>query len=308
MRDIILATLAIVAMVGCTKESNDGLGGTLSGDDVVKFASASIDTRVSTDGTMWSIADNIGITMFNQDATTLAETVATNSDNINYVSSNSAETLSTTFTVATVGKELLYPNTGKVKFYAYYPFQSTMADGTFTYSADVSDQSANIDFMVAEPITTSRTDESLSFVFSHKLSKITIAIKGNENVPDLTEVTVSAKGLSTKGSYSILSGSDKGDLSSNDVALPFVISNNTTTAATATAIILPETLSTTATVTFTLGSRSFKISIPTNTTFSAGDNHAYSVALGNDYTDFGDCTIVGWGDDVDKGELFSEEV
>ncbi len=307
MKKTIISALAIAAMVGCAKEEVY----TPENSSVAKFASSKIETRVSADGTKWGSREEIGITMFNlsNDATPI-ETIADDSNNIKYVSTNDVESESVSFKVGTAGEELLYPNTGEVKFYAYYPYQSDMDAGRYIYEADVVDQNDDIDFMVATPVVASRTSAIQKLNFSHKLSKLTLSITGRENAKDITGVTASVMGLCTYGEFSILTGGAV-SISDNNVPIAFKMDNTAKDKATATAIVLPETLEADATVTFTLtdgaDTRTFTIKIPSGVEFEVGKNHIYTVALGNDMPDFmTGSTITGWEDSTED-ELFSKE-
>lgn len=322
MKKIILAA-ALVALASCTKDETYYA----ENSSVATFRAADIDTRVSADGTKWVYGDQIGITMFSLSTTAETndtETIAESGDNIAYETVTKSEygtlenytgatAASVSFTPVFDEQALIYPNSGSVRFYAYYPYQSTTAE-TYLYSADVSDQSKDIDFMVAEPITTTRTSNSQVLNFSHKLSKLTISIKGNENVANLTSVKASISGLNTIGSYSIKDGKQSGELSDTK-PIDFVMSYGTTdatsgyiTSATATAIILPEELKEASTVTFILGERTFSVELASGTEFASGNNHTYSVALGNDYAYFTSGSTIGpWTTDDSETPLYSEE-
>lgn len=308
MKKTIISALAIAAMVGCAKEEVY----TPENSSVAKFSSSEIETRVSADGTKWGSREEIGITMFNlSDDATPVETIADDSDNIKYVSTNDVESASVTFEVVTTGEELLYPNSGKVRFYAYYPYQSSMVDGSYIYTADVSDQSDDIDFMVATPVDASRTSTPQELNFSHKLSKLTLSITGRETADDITNVTASVTGLCTFGEYSILTGEPRGIMSGNTTPIAFVMDNDEADKATATAIILPETLDADATVTFTLSegvnTRTFTVKIPSGVEFEAGKNHTYTVALGNGMPEFISGSTIKCWEDSTEDELFSKE-
>lgn len=316
MKKLTIAVLAIAAMASCNKEDNISPE---NGDVKVAFTASEINTRISSDGTKWSVGDSIGITMFNLDG--LTETLANNGDNIKYVSDNDSEQAEVGFSVGSGNSALVFPNSGEVKFYAYYPYQPTMTADSYLYSADVSEQ-ATADFMTAAPVSTERTTDAQILVFSHQLAKLTISITKNENVSSLSGLTVEATGLNTKGTYSILDGEQEGELSDTSSSVEFtteeyvqnvdnsfsLVSSGDTQVdkVIATAIVLPETLSSEATVTFSLGSRTFVINFAQATEFLKANNHTYNVALGNDVPDFGNCTITGWGEQI-MDDLYSTE-
>ncbi|MFR9649573.1 MAG: fimbrillin family protein [Rikenellaceae bacterium] len=306
MNRTLLAILAIGVLASCNKEDSD----TSDGNAEAVFTSSAISTRVSDDGTTWDAAESIGITMFNLSGTdNLTETLATGYDNVHYKSSNTEAASAVDFKVVLADSTILYPNTGSVKFYAYYPYQWTMSDGV-TYLVDVSNQSANIDFMVATPVTATRATANNVLEFSHKLAKLTLTITCNDNVTDLTGVSASITGLSTKWSYDI-SAATQSTPSDNTTAINFIVASTTTvdskvTQASATALIIPETLGGDATISFTLGTRTFSVKISSSTQFEAGKNHSYTVALGNDMPTFvSGSTIVGWDEPTGSTTLYS---
>ncbi len=313
MKRVIIAALAIAAVVGCTKE--ESYTPESDSSDVVKFSSSQIDTRVSADGSKWSAYESIGISMADSDMA-----LATKNKNVKYTSTNSDEETSVDFAVDADATALLYPNSGDVTFYAYYPWsEDVTADSE--YLIDVTEQSENLDFMVATPITTSRQDAAQVFTFSHKMAKITITITGNDNVTTLKDVTASALGLVTQRSYKV-TGSDIGDASGTDsgtdVSIPFVMAYVTPTVATdpivkatATAIVHTDSAPS-ATITFTLpvdgeSDREFNVTLPQPTSgFEEGNNYCYEIALGNDVPTFTGSTIVGWSEQAEP-ELYSTE-
>ncbi len=317
MKRVIIAALAIVAMVGCTKE--DSYTPESDSSDVVKFSSSQIDTRVSADGSKWSTNESIGISMATvYDSYT---SIASANKNVKYTSTNRGEATTVSFAVATDATALLYPNSKDVIFYAYYPWSEDIAAVTYAYEIDVTEQSENLDFMVAETGTTSRQEAAQEFTFSHKMAKITITITGNDNVSTLKDVTASALGLVTKRSY-IVAGSDIGDASGTDsgtdVSIPFVMAYETPTVATdpivkatATAIVHTEG-SPSATMTFTLpvdgeSDRVFKVALPASSGFEEGNNYCYEIALGNDVPTFTGSTIKGW-DGQTSSTIYSDEL
>lgn len=336
MKRVIFSLLVAAAVTGCAKDDDGDIA--VESSRVATFTSAAIDTRVTDDGTTWEASESIGITMVGvtgsvEDGYTDG-TVSSGDSNVKYVSTNDSESETVNFEVDPETSALLYPNTGSVRFYAYYPYVATKVDGTsaapyidgYTYSADVSVQTENIDFMVAEGEIASRTTGNVAFEFKHMFAKLTIKIECNENVTDLATLTASVTGLNTKGEYSIKDGTkiSTTDLSGNTTAISFVMTYDADSSdvdqdsnitevltATATAIILPEMLAESAsvTVTFTLSvgdsSRTFTVAIPAKvdnaaTEFKAGYNHIYNVALGNDYATFTNGSIItGWDADLD---------
>ncbi len=314
MRKIAIAALALAAMVGCTKEESTSI----EASSEVKFASAEIDTRVSADGTTWDAAEDIGVSMYNIGTTEELDGVG----NVHYVSTNTdSGATAVNFAVAAGASSLLYPNTGDVKFYAYYPyFDGTLTNGV-ERTLNIVDQSENVDFMVASTANAvNRYSGEIVLAFTHKMAKITFIITANDNVDNIGDLSaVSAVGFSTEGRYSILTGEVvAGTLSGETTSFGLVIGDYvaaTQSAAeyiTATAIVHPETIAAVATMTFTIDGgtaeeRNFEILIPANSEFEVGKNHTYNVALGNDEPTFASgSTLTGW-QEVTEPELYSTE-
>ncbi len=279
-------------MVGCTKDS-DNIS-EIGSDVAVSFSSAEINTRVSDDGTKWSAAESIGITMVNIGGDD-GETIASNGDNVHYTSTNTEEAASVSFEVASGATALHYPASGSVKFYAYYPYAESL-DG-YIYTADIADQSQSIDLMTAS--TTGSDRETINEVlnFSHRLAMVTLEITPNSDITSLEGLTVSISGISTTAKYDIRTGEQTSDsaLGGSDVAVTF---NTTATAdkAVATIIMLPETLANDAEVSFTLNGTTYTTAIPKGTTFEVGMNHTYNIALGFDIANYlSGSQISEWG-------------
>ncbi len=319
MKRVIIAALAIAAMVGCTKES-DSISD-MEGDVAAVFTSAAIDTRLSEDGTKWSASESIGITMV--DILSNTETIASNGDNVQYQSTNTEEATSVSFEVAAGATALLYPLSGSVKFYAYYPYEASVAD--YIYAADISDQSKNIDFMTAATGETDKSTPSVNFNFSHRFSLLTLEITPNDDISSLDGVEVTISGISTTANYDIRTGEQ--DPSSTLGGSSAVVTFNTkeylqesigsyviTTESqvdkvVATIIMLPETLAGDASLTFTLGATTYTTSIPKATTFTAGKNHTYNIALGFDLPSYLSGSQIGeWGTADSESTLLPEEV
>ena len=161
-------------------------------------------TRIA--GTTWEKNDSIGIFMFKETSTEIAESKS----NIKYTTANGGEV----GTFLPTGEIIFFPdNNEKVRFMSYYPYTSDIS--SFTYKVDVSDQSKQsaidllycfADTVLYDKITNS--DKKVSLVFNHKLTKININIKPGDGLvgSDLENTVVSFIGFNTKADFNLISG------------------------------------------------------------------------------------------------------
>ncbi len=299
----LLFTLSAAALMFASCDKSEE-GSALTTDGVVTFTS-DLSTRVETTdkASKWEYNDQIGIYMMNSTTTSLS---AENVPYVTGVESGAAAAASTTFSAVTAADAIVYPNSGTVGFFAYYPYSTLTAD---CIELDVADQSAEgtmemLDFMTASATGKSRGDE-VALTFAHKMAKLSFTITARENLESLTGLEVSVSGHNTVGSYDVTTGAISGSLSTaTDIDMYVVVSGAT---ATAEAIIHPET--TISEITFSVDGRTFGAALSTaNTAYAANSIYSYSIAVGNDYADFtGDCTISDWTAGTTTGDPVTEE-
>lgn len=321
MKRLITTALAVAAMAGCNKENE--ITPTCDDNATATFASSQIESRVSLSGTKWVYGDQIGISMYDVDSTSSAESLSdenannlyqciteeeyTANDDGSYVG---AEASSVTF--SPTGDPFRFHDNDKENFYAYYPYQAGVSSDA-TFAADMSDQSS-ADFMIATSGVTDRESPTQRLTFKHKLAKFTVKVSCIGNVVDLSGLKTTILGVNTTGEYSILDGSQSGALSGDDQKVTFTeVSNNKDaetniiTEMTLSAILLPETVSEDIPVTFTIGTQQYVIKIANGTEIEAGYNHTYKVAIGQYYPYFTNVTIEDWDDSPEPDSLYSKK-
>lgn len=308
MKKFTIAALLITAVVSCTKEETPSVA--VSSDTAVSF-NAQILSRTSGDD--WEANDQIGIYMYEADQISLND-YALAKENVLYISDADGK-----FTVDTSNDPIYYPQTDKVDFYAYYPYQELDNDGY--YEADITKQNlvddpyfdqGAVDFMTAtiEDATKSTTAES--FTFYHKLSKLTLVITPKSSIASLSGLDVAITGINTQATFSPITGAL---IAAKAVtgSVNFYTTNTTTdvggnvTKITATAIMLPEQISSEAKLTFKIGvTSSYTATFTTTPTFVAGKNHTYYISAGYSEASFAPengNSIEGWGENNDISDI-----
>lgn len=284
MKTNIFPVLAISALlfVSCSKEGNDT-------DNInngqVRFTSGVSGTQTKvggTDGDQWEGNERIGIYMVNNGLATIAE----NAENILYTTTSTG--IATAFTSTT---PIYYPvdATQKVDFIAYHPHSAAVS--SYVYPVDVTTQTnqSAIDLMRAfDNNGTNGYDKTngtnyINLVFDHKLTKVIINTTPDTNngltQADLTNMTVTIKGLNTKADYEI----DADVLTEVSPAVVAPIVTKTTTAGTLyEAIVIPQLFAAgVVTVEFALNNAKnevFVYNVPA-ATFAKAEKHTFDVKV-----------------------------
>ncbi len=307
MKRIIIAALSIAAMFSCTKE--EGISATPSSDVEVTFANAQIATRTS--GNSWEEQDQVGIFMYETGKTD--NTYSLVRENILYTSDKSGK-----FTVGTGIAPIYYPQEDKVDLYAYYPHDATLTTGWVTTIdiagqnlADGSFDQGAVDFMTAKIEETDKSSDGESFEFDHRLSMLTFIITPKASISSLEGVKITLNNINTEASFSVLTGDidtsagdTTGSITLNGVASETDALGNVTEV-TATAIVIPELLSSGAEIKFTFSDFEHTAMFPVSPTFEVGKNHTYNISVGYEVPSFGNSTIKDWGVQ-DEENLYSE--
>lgn len=217
-------------------------------------------------GTSWAATDEIGIFMM-QSGSALAA-------NKQYNLSNA----STGALAAEPGHEMYYPMDGStVGFIAYYPYETGAALAT-PINVTIGDQRNQpaFDLLYSNNGTGSKsTATPVNLEFDHKLAKIVMNTTAGTGVdPDLTGMTVTIKGMNTKNTFALATGT------LGTATTPAAITPQTLTAGSAyDAIIMPGSYAASAvTVEFTVGSETFTWTLLA-TTFEGGNEYTYTVTL-----------------------------
>lgn len=253
--------LAALALNACDK------GNSPAGQRGPQADFTSTITRAS--GSAWAANDKIGIFMVGAGTATVAE-----------AASNKPYTTTTgngTFT-ATGGDRIYFPVTGNVDFLAYYPYAASLTG--FTYPIDVSVQASfpAIDLMWAKTAGKNKTAPAVALGFTHKLSKLVFKTLPGAGLTaaDLAAMTVTVKGMATKSTFDVSSGTQGANTATAPIALKTVTAGSEYQA-----IVLPGAVAAgTVTVEFALGATGdpFVWNVPAMT-FAAGNEYEYTVTL-----------------------------
>lgn len=290
MKKLIITALAIVTMVGCTKEYLDT---TPSSGGAVQFSTNNQVSRVesSSSTSLWEKYDNIGISSDNNDL------------NVKYTASNSDLTTTFTFTDDNLSAEILFPRKDStINFFAYYPYQASVSDNNY-YSSDVSLQTnlGDIDFLIGTPTLSDRSQDDgkgdVAFNFAHALSMVYFNIGVAENIYDLNNLKVTLSNIVTVAKYNHQTGDlYDDDYTTGTISLDIIegeLTEDKVAEATATAIINPIAFSN-ATLTFTLSDGS-QYATQLSLSPEVGKIHNYKLSLGNSGISFtANNTITDW--------------
>lgn len=184
LKYILVILAALSSAISCKKSNMDSA--------VARFA-CKIQTKVS--GSSWEAEDSVGISGVSGRRTY---------SNICYKTpAGSSEDFIPT------GEAIYYTDSEPVKFTAYYPWKAELTAGT-KYDFSVKEQSGmkQFDFLWAEATGKKEDAEPVSFVFSHKMSKLIVTIKGVNGADyEMVRKTICGmSGLSTEGSFDRQSG------------------------------------------------------------------------------------------------------
>ncbi|MFI3267598.1 MAG: fimbrillin family protein [Rikenellaceae bacterium] len=297
MKRMIISALAIVAMVGCQEKIDTT---TELSDVKAKFEGSYIDDT-KTVGNSWENGDEVGVFMCDNGVT------------VTSLEANVGYSVDTYGTFTEIDQPIYYPLEGKVDFYAYYPFQSDMS-GT-TYLADVTSQSDSgaIDLLTASIVNVDKASDAQSFVFGHALSMVVFNLNVEDNALSLEGLVVTLEGLNSKASFDVLSGemiAGSASGSDNAITLETVESkvDESVTAVTATAIVLPETTAAGAKLVFTFADGSSLSTKFDSQPFVSGIRRTYNVVVGTGYVVFDSFGITPWGYEKDDTMYETEKV
>ncbi len=318
MKRVIIAALAVVVMASFAKDEGSTAG--LPSDIEATFANSKIDSR--TVANSWEDSDEVGIFMYESGKSDATYALA--KENVLHSSDATGK-----FTLDLSEEPIYYPQTDMVDFYAYYPYQSTMVGST--YVADITaqntatggfDQGA-VDFMTASLTEKYKSNEVLTFDFTHRLAIMTLVLSPKTSIESIDgmfdDVEVVVSNINTKATFDALTGLylDSGNaygsikLLTSDTT---VEESGDVSKVTATAIVLPESLTAVAEVSITLGDGTpLKTSFSIGTQFEAGKNHTFNISVGYDDASFDDDedgnTITSWSDNdlVSSDTIDAEE-
>ncbi len=291
---------AAIALAACSTSEETT---SLVADGVARFSSE-ISTRVSTDlstqNSAWEAGDVVGIYMYSDQSDQLRSDVP-------YSASEAATT--TSFTPYGSEEAILYPNSGSVTFQAYSPY----TDAEYL-TIDLSDQTTEarrnmMDYMISEVSDAASYESSATAValtFKHKMAMLRFDVTCNDTVASIDGLTCTiTSGLTATQSYDKITGVAVVDTAEAG-PINMLVEQTSTTAATITAIIHPEEI-TSAGVTFSFGGEVVATFLPAQT-FEANKIYSYPVEMGSNYATIGTSTVNAWGTVNDSVDMDVDRV
>lgn len=285
MKKSIILSLSALALVGCSH--NEYEGSDLQGGKLIVTASVDeLNTRAN--GIKWDANDQIGIFSNN------------NHDNILF----STEKGDGVFTSETPAYIL---GDGEKNFTAYYPYHENVSsdNGTISFTTP-------LDFMHASG-KASRENPTLSLVFSHKMTKISLTINNTSSsrAEDVENPTIFLDNVHVEGTFDALEGtaaptSKKGKTETKEVEFGSTVE-----------FILPpqgksiNNATNDATVTINYAGKSYSGSINAFDDFENGNQYNFTIDLTGDNENvdmtISSATITDWKK-TDCGTIVVEEV
>lgn len=279
------AALALIVLGhSCKNDDYRDLG--TNDSPQVQFTSSiagSVNTRVT--GNAWDANDAVGIFMKQGNGLT------------NPLEANKKYTTGGNGNFSAQGTEIInYPATGSVDFIAYYPYTTTLSGTALPVNVANQTNLAAIDVLYSNNATgLTKTSGAANLTFSHKLSKVELAVKSGNGVTDITGLQVAYQNVNTTATLDLATGTLSGAATAQQVTAKTTAQTNTQLVE---AILLPGDFSSKEVV-FTVGSSTFKWTLPANTTFEAGKKYTYDIVLqkastGNEVAVTGTGTITDW--------------
>lgn len=302
MKKIIIATLAFVAMVGCTKTEE------INNDSELKVSFAS-SIATKTSGTEWESDDVVGIIVTGENAA-----LENYKYNAKYTVDISSSTYTCSFDAATAEDAIYYSTDEAVTldFYAYYPYSEDVDIATETYPINVAEQAdpASIDFMEASTRETTpegynKNSDDVSLNFTRRMSQIyfTIASGDGYDISDLKSITL--EGFYSTADYDLANNEFTNFGNIQDIT-PYSLGNDTYSA-----IIIPTHESASEQIyapvehkiVFTASDGKRMEWVLTDANFYSGYSHSYSVYVQNVPVIFGGAEVLPWGEDATNPEI-----
>lgn len=223
-KELLLAVATVALLTAC----NDHADTPVTQPDRVPLAlTAGIQTRAH--DASWDVKDSIGVFMLNQ-----SQLEAENKPYFTALGDGSFETAK---------EQMIYfPIDGtKRDFIAYYPYSKNLGADKKTLTIDVTNQNPQkaIDLMGAAQISDkSKEEPNVAFSFTHKLTKLVLAIEAGEGLTneELFQTTVRLTEQQTTATYDVLGGGAVNVLAGTPASLALVAA---VSGRSAEAIVLP---------------------------------------------------------------------
>lgn len=310
MKSKYLVAAFALALVACNNDETDN--NVVNEPIAARFYGEISEATTRAAGTTWTVDDAIGVTG------TSGSTTYTNIK-YKYVAQNDP------FAVVTPGNEIYYQDGSQVEFKAYYPFSGTEKNAPSTVAKTITakDQDATnpsvdgkftpqsqIDFLYGTGKGTRTTNEGkVEFAFKHQMSKlILVFIAGNEvDLKGLTQYKL--EGLEMSGSFDPTTGTAEATTPSTNTTLTIAIDGGSFTIdgkkRASSLILFPQTAST-ATLTVTVGGKTYKatLNLPEKTAggsdkgMVSGKKYTYNVTVGTQEMTISKAIIEDWTEGI----------
>lgn len=310
MKSKYLVAAFALALVACNNDETDN--NVVNEPIAARFYGEISEATTRAAGTTWTVDDAIGVTG------TSGSTTYTNIK-YKYVAQNDP------FAVVTSGNEIYYQDGKEVEFKAYYPFSGTEESIPLTVTKTITakDQDATnlsvdnqftpqsqIDFLYGTGKGTRTTNEGkVEFAFKHQMSKlILVFIAGNEvDLKGLTQYKL--EGLEMSGSFDPTTGTAEATTPSATTTLTIAIGGGSFTIdgnkQASSLILFPQT-ATTATLTATVGGKTYKatLNLPEKTAggsnkgMVSGKKYTYNVTVGTQEMIISKAIIEDWTEGI----------
>ena len=273
--------LAALMLTACSHDENPD-----TNNPVAATFTAGINlTRASV--STWDAGDAIGIYMVANGGTSTVHAA-----NTQYTAAASGT--NGTFNAVAVN-EIYYPQSGKVDFISYYPYDGSLSGDTYNVNVATQTTPAEIDLLWAKADNSGTgydkgNTSAVALGFSHKLTKLVLKTTAGAGVNSLTGMTVSIKGMNTTNTFDVKAGTF------GTAAAPAPITPLTVTdGAQYEAIILERTVAALGDVTveFTVDGDVFVWQVPAGTAFNSGEEHTWNITIKRTGIDFTG-TITNW--------------
>lgn len=310
MKSKYLVAAFALTLVACNNDETDN--NVVNEPIAARFYGEISEATTRAAGTTWTVDDAIGVTG------TSGSTTYTNIK-YKYVAQNDP------FAVVTPGNEIYYQDGREVEFKAYYPFSGTEESipSTVAKTITATDQDATIksvdgkftpqsqiDFLYGTGKGTRTTNEGkVEFAFKHQMSKlILVFIAGNEvDLKGLTQYKLD--GLEMSGSFDPTTGTAEATTPSTNTTLTIAIDGGSFTIdgkkRASSLILFPQTAST-ATLTVTVGGKTYKatLNLPEKTAgggdkgMVSGKKYTYNVTVGTQEMIISKAIIEDWTEGI----------
>lgn len=301
-KSLLSLALGLIVLGGACKK-DDYRNGQTGADGEVRFTSTignGVSTKVT--GNAWDANDAIGVFM-TQDAD-LTKALASNKK---YTTEGNGNFKGSGADV------IMYPETGKVDFVAYYPYAAALNGVEMPVSvADQADPS-KIDVLYSNNAKgLDATNASAPLNFTRKLTKVQLNLQAGDGVATLNAATTTFKAVNTVSSLNLSTGALAAGSEAKDVPALVKTDLNDEKKSVASAILLPGDFAAKA-VTFVADGKSYTWEIPAGTTFEAGKNHTYAIRLSLTETGapevevVGKATITDWVDTPGTGATLNPD-